>query len=418
MLTVYTTGTMEPQEITKSLTGFRRNELLELMSIFSCGEVSGLDTNKDIIDYLISERLTDLTTFLKNYDALRRININKAIDIVSEQIQKLREEDTQGITDRKGLILLIYRQKRSDLIPTIVFNCKLFYTEKVRNEYRLKLDKPIKNLNFQSTIDTISQFIDSWNAKYARKLSFEINPSGSSNLSIAFFVEKNRRPISWFKFREAEGLSYSVQGGLELGTKSMYPVFSKLLNITKIDDSNLLIRLDFKHENERWFNYFIEAAFGKSRMLPAGEEEIKKVYGTLTDLPEYSVRAINDEVRNLKDNLIGRIRREPNLPEDKKGEYEQIAESMSYGGLTFKNDARTTTRNMEWSVTDIEKAGKVLTSFERLLEEVHEKIPESNDSFFINVSGKSVMVTEKEIRPMSNLKQDELKVLKMFFGIE
>jgi hypothetical protein len=409
---------MEPQEIARSLTGFRKDDLLELMTFFNCGGVSGLDTNKDIIDYLTKERLPDLTTFLNNYDKLRRLNISKAIDILSEEIQKIREEDTQGITDRKGLILLIYRQNRADLIPTIVFNCKLFYTEKVKNEYRIKLDKPIKSLNLQLTIDAISQFFDTWNAKYARKLSFDIKSSGNSDLSIAFLVEKNKRPVSWFKFREEEGLSYSVQGGLELGTKSIYPVFSKLLNITKIDDSNLLIRLDFKHENERWFNYFIEATFGKVRMLPAGEEEIKKVYGTLTDLPEYSVKAINTEVRNLKDNLVSRIRREPNLPKDKKGEYEQIAESMSYGGLTFKNDARTTTRNMEWSVTDVEKAGKVLTVFERLLEEVHEKIPESKDSFFININGKSVMVTEKEIRPMSNLKQDELKVLKMFFGIE
>ena len=406
---------MSAQEIVNSLNGFKNSELIELANFLNCKQFSS-GTNKEIIDYLIKEQPYELKEFVTKYEKLKRLNINKARDILSENIHGITLDELQAITGRKHIILLLYRKDRLDLIHEIVFACKI-YKEKIKRDFIIKTQD--SQLGLDKITSNIDGFTLNWNKTHLRKLSYSKKVS-ESRLSIWVFVEKNKIPISSFKFRDTEGLEYSAKAGLEITTRGIYPVYTKLLEILNISKSEFMIRVDFKYENEIWFNNFLSSAFGKFEMISVGEAEIKKLYEGLKEVSENdsSLEGIRQEIRNLKDILVNRIKADEKIPAEKRLEYEAIAQTISYGGLTFKNDPITTTKSFLWSFADIQKAEKVIPGMGRLVEDFYSKIPQSKDSFFINLNGKGVIIADNGVKQTVNLSQDELKIIKMFFGIE
>ena len=398
----------------KKLSGLGKTELMELIRIFSRRRITG--TKVELAKFLLENRPQEISIFLDNYQKLKYVSPYMGREYLKERYP----EKSKVIKDLRGknqILIFLYENDMIGEIDHVVFYCS-FRGKELRNAYNLKTDT---DLNYEQIAEKLDDFVTVWNEGNPLKISTRQYIATEDRLVITILREHNQKTYSQFKFRETDLNLDRNPEDLELSKIKIFPVWPERMEINKVSRGNYSIIFDFDPVSEKTIlNLFIDTIFGPNSTLEKTEiksvKEIQKeIKQSVTKSPNWE--GIEKLISDRKPPIIKRIKADKSLSKERGSQLIKIIDSIHYAGPSFKDDPKTTTKELTMKVGNIGKLFSVLSTAKGFIQELFSKVTKSTENQLISINNKEILLTKKSIKfPPLKLSEDEKLALKLFLG--
>lgn len=406
------------------------NELKDLIEIVLKGEAEVIEGKRryEIVENIIEEYGDKdfFKEFIKNFDSLKNISINKAVNCLIEHFY-IPISEARSIERRSVLILMIYKH---GLVEKLNFIRFISSFEQYRNEtgYFLRI-KPPKDIN-DNLEKSITEFYQEWNENNKDFIFAEIIPTDEDFIPLRITKEIGRRFQREFTFRLRKKPPYSSLDPNEFKTESLenFPVSYRNISIKKVSEDLYELIFNFKINREKRliesclthiFGLNIEISqleYAKSDILKNVEEITKNLFEEFKSESFNKVRERFNEIQNQAIKKINRL-----------------------GESTEKKDKlRNIVRNtilLPPKIFDVVEKGIIKIDLDiepedftkdprgkRIIEDLYKlsnDITEDKKIYIYSVNGKRIELNQKNIyNEFANLNELEQKALKLIFGVE
>lgn len=399
----------------KKLNGFRNNDLETLISSLSDKKITG--TKEELVTFLIKDHFEDIIKFFDHYEKLRSISLYRA----KRYLKNKDPDKTKLIDDLKNkrlLILFLYENKSLSEMDNLCFYSSI-KSKEFRYSYALKTKK---DLELEEISESIIKFRNKWNEFNYYKIDVVGSvDNGGKSLTITIKKEYGPQTIHYFRYRK-----YLKRSGADdpfsIETLKLYPLQSKRIEMTKTAKGEYTIIFDFNPDEDKTImHYFTGTIFGRGSKL--NKVEIKDVRELEDDIktslskkPEMS--EIQKLITGKSTSIIDKIKKDKTFTKEKKAELEKIAKSLRFAGPSFKNDPKTTARNVTLLVDDFGTMGKVIRSFPNFIRDILKNVPKSRENIVLYINKKPFLIKNGEICPLTRLSEDEETVIRLLSGVE
>lgn len=398
----------------KKLTNLGRPEIEKLVKIFSHQTITG--TKSELANYLLEHYRSDVSTFLENLQKLSFVHSYVARNYLkdcypdkSRRIANIRKKDQ--------VLIFLYENDIISEIDDVVFYCS-FRGKELRNAYNLKTET---DLNYEQITEKLDDFVTVWNESNTLKISTRQHIATDDKLVVTILREHNQKTYCQFRFRDPNFNFENNTENLELSKTKIFPVWPESMEFNKDGKGSYSIIFDFDPVSEKTIiNLFINTIFGPNSILEKTEiksvKEIQKeIKQAITKSPNWE--GIEKIISDRKPPIIKRIKADRSLSKERRSRIIKIINTIHYAGPSFKDDPKTTTKELTMKVGNIGKLFSILPTAKSFIQELFSKVSKSTENQLISVNNKEILLIKKSIKfPPLKLSEDEKLALKLFLG--
>lgn len=403
----------EREKQLRKLMGLEKPELEKLANIFSQNIVEG--TKSELAIYLIEKYPDKIFSFVDDLEKLKYLYVHVARDYLID-LYPDKSNEINNLQKKGQLLIFIYEYGIIDELEHIIHYCS-FRGKELRNAYTLKTET---DLNLNQIWEKLDIFLQEWNSSSPLKIAIKKYLDMQEKLVITIFREHNQKTYKQFNFRDPRLSLEKNSGDMELRNIKIYPVWPARMEISKIGKGSYNIIFEFDPSSENAImKMFMNTIFGKNTEMSKTEiksvKEIQKdIKQTISKSPKWE--EIDKYIGSKKKPVIKKIKANKSLSRQRKTVLVKLVDSIRYAGPSFKDDPKTTTKELTMKVGNIDKFFQVLSTGKNFLQEIFSKVSKSTESQYIYINNKSVLLTKGLMKFQGRLSEDETVALKLFLG--